>query len=142
MKTALKLVALAALVLAAVAACGKKAESRERPNLNSLTSLTATTSGSLGVAKASCSMASELGTCNEYRNGTTFSLEKSLCESYKGTFARSGCSTEGQIASCEMSDGEIKSYYGTKVAGAHALSLEEAKGDCEGDIVKGTFTKL
>jgi hypothetical protein len=142
MTTALKLVALTALMLAAVAACGKKAESREQPNISRLTSLTATTSGTMGAAKASCSMASELGTCNEYRSGTTFSLEKSLCESYKGSFARSGCSMEGQIASCAMTDGEIKRYYGPKVAGAHALSLEEAKGDCEGDIVKGTFTKL
>jgi hypothetical protein len=39
-----------------------------------------------------------------------------------------------------MSDGEVKRYYGSKVAGDHALSLDEARGDCESDLVKGKFT--
>ncbi len=39
-----------------------------------------------------------------------------------------------------MTDGEVKRYYGTKVAGDHALSLDEAKGDCESELVKGKFT--
>jgi hypothetical protein len=85
-------------------------------------------------------MLGELGTCNEYRNGGSFGLEKSLCEGFHGKFANAGCSTEAQIASCAMSDGEVKRYYGAKVAGDHALTLVEAKSDCESDLVKGKFT--
>jgi hypothetical protein len=133
MKTTLKLVAVTALMLAAVVACGKKDEKTDKP------SETSTTSAAV-AAKASCNMLSELGTCNEYRNGTSFGLEKSLCEGFKGTFANQGCSTEGQIASCLMSEGEVKRYYGSKMAGDHALTLDEAKGDCESEIVKGKFT--
>ena len=36
-----------------------------------------------------------------------------------------------------MSEGEVKRYYGSKVAGDHALTIEEAKGDCESELVKG-----
>jgi hypothetical protein len=133
MKTTLKLAFVTGLMLAAVVACGKKDDKRDQP------SETATTSAAV-AAKASCNMLSELGTCNEYRSGTTFGLEKSLCEGFKGTFANQGCSSEGQIGSCTMSDGEVKRYYGTKLAGDHALTLDEAKGDCEGELVKGTFT--
>ena len=39
-----------------------------------------------------------------------------------------------------MTDGEIKRYYGSKAAGDHALTVVEAKGDCESDLVKGQFT--
>ena len=34
----------------------------------------------------------------------------------------------------------MKRYYGPKVAGDHALDAEEARGDCESDLVKGKFT--
>ena len=136
MKTAIQLVAVTALMLVAVVACGRKIEAKaDKAGEASLTSA-AVASG----AKASCNMLAPLGTCNEYQNGSTFGFEKSLCESYKGKFANSGCSTEGQIGSCLMSDGELKRYYGSTVAGDHALSLEEAKGDCESEAVKGKFT--
>src|SRR4051794_151516 len=131
MKTTLKLIAITALMLAAVVACGKKAEKRDQPGE------TTTTSAAV-AAKASCNMLAELGTCNEYRSGTTFGLEKSLCEGFKGKFANTGCSPTGQIGACTMSDGEIKRYYGAKVAGDHALTIEEAKADCASESVKGT----
>lgn len=139
MKTSLELaavVAVTSLMLVAVAACGKKDDAGPRA---AETSTTSTTSAAL-AAKASCTMVAELGTCNEYRNGSSFGLEKSLCEGFHGKFANAGCSTEGQIGSCLMSDGEVKRYYGAKVAGDHALTLDEAKGDCESEIVKGKFT--
>jgi hypothetical protein len=85
-------------------------------------------------------MLAELGTCNEYQGRTTFGLEKSLCDNFHGTFATAGCSTDNQIASCVMSDGEVKRYYGSKIAGDHALSIEEAKSDCESDVLNGKFT--
>jgi hypothetical protein len=131
--TTLKLAAVTTLMLAAVVACGKKSEGGEKAGE------TTTTSAAVG-AKASCNMLAELGTCNEYRNGTSFGLEKSLCEGFHGQFANAGCSTDAQIGSCVMTDGEVKRYYGSKIAGEHALSIEEAKTDCESDLVKGKFT--
>ena len=136
--TTLKLAAVTTLMLAAVVACGKRSDAGDRPGE------TSTTSAALSV-KASCNMLAELGTCNEYRGGagaarTSFGLEKSLCEGFRGKFANTSCATEGQIGSCLMSDGEVKRYYGSKVAGDHALSLEEARSDCESELVKGTFS--
>jgi hypothetical protein len=143
MKTLLKLVAVTsvtALMLVAVAACAKKGdESRgsDKPGETTTTSATVT-------AQASCNMVNELGTCNEYRaldrGPTTFGVEKSLCEGFHGKFAATGCSTDGQLGSCLMSDGEVKRYYGSKIAGEHALTVEEAKSDCASDAVKGKFT--
>jgi len=90
-------------------------------------------------------MVTELGTCNEYqaveRGHATFAVEKSLCEGFRGKFAATGCSTEGQLGSCVMSDGEVKRYYGSAIAGEHALTLDEAKTDCASDAVKGKFTR-
>jgi hypothetical protein len=138
MKTTLKLVAVAgvtALMLAAVAACGKKEEGKGADR-----AAETTTTSAVATAMASCDMLAELGTCNEYRGRASFGLEKSLCEGYKGKFANTGCATNGQLGSCLMSDGEIKRYYGAKVAGEHALTGAEAKADCESALVKGTFT--
>jgi len=136
--TTLKLAALTTLMLAAVVACGKKGDAGDKPGETSTTSAAVS-------AKASCNMLAELGTCNEYRGGavggtTSFGLEKSLCEGFHGKFANAGCSTEGQIGSCLMSEGEVKRYYGSKIAGDHALSIEEAKSDCESELMKGKFT--
>lgn len=136
--TTLKLAAVTALMLTAVVACGKKSDAGDKPGE------TSTTSAALS-AKASCNMLAELGTCNEYRGQagaarTSFGLEKSLCEAFRGKFGNTSCATDGQMGSCLMSDGEVKRYYGSKVAGDHALSLEEAESDCESELVKGTFT--
>ncbi len=140
MKTLLQLAALTsvtALMLVAVAACGKKDDAKAAEKAGETT----TTSAAVTAARASCSMVNELGTCNEYKAGTTFGLEKSLCEGFHGKFAHAGCSTEGQLGSCVMSDGEVKRYYGSKVAGEHALTVDEARSDCESDAVKGKFTQ-
>ena len=133
MKTTLTLVAVTSLMLAAVIACGKKVDGSERGAQTTTTAATV-------AAKASCSMVAELGTCNEYRSGQSFGLEKSLCEGYKGSFTNDGCGVAGQIASCTMSDGEVKRYYGAKIAGEHALTLDEAKVDCQSESIKGVFT--
>jgi hypothetical protein len=137
MKTLVKLAAVTTLMLATVVACSRKDDAKAAAGDKA--GETSTTSASV-AAKASCNMLAELGTCNEYRNGSSFGLEKSLCEGFKGHFANTGCATDGQIGSCLMSEGEVKRYYGSKVAGDHALSVEEAKGDCESELVKGKFT--
>lgn len=153
MKTSLQLasvVAVTSLMLVAVAACGKKDEAGTKGGAAAQTSTTA----ALVPARASCTMVAELGTCNEYRSenapraanelragsGASFGLEKSLCEGFHGKFSTTGCSTDGQIASCLMSDGELKRYYGASVAGEHALTVAEAKADCESDVVKGKLS--
>ena len=142
MKTLLKLAAVTsvtALMLVAVAACAKKDDAKLADKADKVGETT-TTSAAV-TAKASCTMVTELGTCNEYRAGTTFGLEKSLCEGFHGKFAHAGCSTEGQLGSCVMSDGEVKRYYGSAIAGEHALTVDEARSDCESDAVKGKFTR-
>lgn len=143
MKTLLKLAAVTsvtALMLVAVAACAKKrddAGAADKPGQTTTTSAVVT-------ARASCNMVTELGTCNEYRaadrGSATFGVEKSLCEGFHGKFTTAGCSTEGQLGACVMSDGEVKRYYGSTIAGEHALTVDEAKGDCASDAVKGKFT--
>lgn len=140
--TMLGLAAVTALMLTAVVACGKKGDAGDKPGETSTTAAAVS-------AKASCDMVAELGTCNEYRGAdgagqgagrTSFGLEKSLCGGFHGKFANAGCSTAGQVGSCLMSDGEVKRYYGSKIAGDHALTMDEAKGDCEGELLKGSFT--
>jgi len=135
MNPAIKLAVVTTLMLAAVIACGRKADDAKADKAGE----TSTTSATV-TARASCNMLAELGTCNEYRDGTSFGLEKSLCEGFHGKFANAGCSTDGQIGSCAMTGGEVKRYYGSKSAGDLALSVEEAKSDCESDLVKGKFT--
>ncbi|MDB4941226.1 MAG: hypothetical protein JWP97_760 [Labilithrix sp.] len=136
MKPAPYLVSLAGLLVAAlvaVAACARKEDAA------ALLGETGTTNALL-APQASCTMVDQIGTCNEYRRGSSFALEKSLCEGLRGTFRTSGCERKGVIASCETSDGEIKRYYGGEVAGPHALTLDEASSDCRGEQMKGTFT--
>lgn len=144
MKTLLKLAAVTsvtALMLVAVAACAKKGDDAKAADKPGET----TTTSALVAAQASCNMVNELGTCNEYRaegrGRASFGVEKSLCEGFHGKFAATGCSTEGQLGSCVMTDGEVKRYYGSKIAGEHALTADEAKSDCESDAVKGKFTR-
>lgn len=148
MKTLLKLAAVTsvtALMLVAVAACAKKGDEAKVEGKPSETTTTSALVGTQAKAKASCNMMTELGTCNEYpaegRGRASFGVEKSLCEGFHGKFSAAGCSTDGQLGSCVMSDGEVKRYYGSTIAGEHALTVDEAKGDCESDAVKGRFTQ-
>lgn len=132
MKSLLTVAFVTAFMLAAVA-CGKPSKDDAAGNTN-------TTAANVAGAKASCDMTAEVGSCNEYRSGTSFGLEKSLCESFKGKFsAGSGCATANQVGSCTMPDGEVKRYYGTSIGG-HGFSLEDAKENCESEILKGKFT--
>ena len=126
-------VAFVTVGMLAAVACGKPSKDDEAGKTN-------TTSASVGAAKASCDMSAEVGSCNEYRSGTTFGLEKSLCEGFKGKFTLGGgCSQANQVGSCALSDGEVKRYYGTAV-GAHGFTVDDAKSDCESEILKGKFT--
>jgi hypothetical protein len=132
MKSLLTIAFVTVGMLAAVA-CGKPSKDDEAGKTN-------TTAASVTGAKASCDMSAEVGSCNEYRSGTSFGLEKSLCEGFKGKFTLGGgCASDNQVGSCTMPDGEVKKYYGASI-GAHGFSLEDAKADCESEILKGRFT--
>ena len=100
---------------------------------------TNTTAGAIGGAvKASCDMTGELGRCNEYKGGTSFGVEKSLCEGFKGKFSLAACPTAGQVGWCSLSDGEVRRYYGAS-AKDHAYTAAEAQSDCESDLLKGRY---
>ena len=129
--SALTVAAVTVSMLAAVA-CGRPSKDDAR------TGETRTTAASVSAAKASCDMTAELGSCNEYATGTTFSLEKSLCEGFKGKFSRTSCPTAGEIGRCMLSGGEVKRYYGVS-AKDRAYSAAEAKADCESELVKGQY---
>src|SRR6185295_11705216 len=125
MKAFLGVATVSAAMIVAVA-CGRSEEPKS--------SETRTTSASL-AARASCDRTQESGSCEEYRNGTSFGLEKSLCEGFKGRFAMTPCSTRGMVGSCRLGDGEVKRYYASR------FTSDEAKADCESEIVRGTFDR-
>jgi hypothetical protein len=94
----------------------------------------ATLNAAVVPAKASCDMVASLGTCNEYRAGTSYGLERSQCDGFKGKFAVAHlCPEQGRIGRCEIPGGEVKRYY------AERLTRADAKADCESELVRGTF---
>jgi hypothetical protein len=125
MKAFLGVATVSAAMIVAVA-CGRSEESKS--------SEARTTSASL-VARASCDRSEESGSCEEYRNGTSFGLEKSLCEGYKGRFTMTPCSTRGMVGSCRLGEGEVKRYYDSR------YTADAARADCESDIVRGKFDR-
>lgn len=123
MKAILSAAAVTTAMLVAVA-CARKDDDR-RPAEATITAASIT-------PKASCDTIASLATCSEYRTGTTFGLERSICESHKGKFGTTACPTEGRLARCEMPRGEVKRYY-------RQLAISDAKADCESQLVHGTF---
>jgi hypothetical protein len=121
--------ALALALLVVVAGCGKK--DSDKPETASTTSAAA--------VKASCDVLSVAGTCNEYTKEDAFGLSKGLCEGFKGNYSNKPCPTDNLVGTCMMKDGEAKKYYVTKDAFA-SFSVDEAKKECESDLLKGTFT--
>lgn len=128
MKTVALLSVVTALMLAAVA-CERGEDAPGR---------TSTTSAAVRAkpAKASCDTRAELGTCSEYDGRASLGVEKALCEGFKGKFANGACPSEARVGSCTTNDGEVRRYYGS---GARPFDLDEARRDCEGDLVRGTF---
>jgi hypothetical protein len=125
------LVALVTAAMLAAVACG-------RPSKDDKAGQTRTTAASVPAAQASCDMTAELGSCNEYATGTSFGLERSLCEGFKGRFLHTSCPTTGEIGRCVLSGGEVKRYYGAS-AKDHAYTTAEAKADCESELVDGAY---
>jgi hypothetical protein len=125
MRSILAASAVTAAMLVAVA-CARTNDDR-RPAEATITAAALT-------PKASCDTVSTMATCSEYRAGTTFGLERSICDSHKGKFATTACPTSGRLARCEMPGGEVKRYY-------RQLNVADAKTDCESELVRGTFVE-
>ena len=86
----------------------------------------------------SCNLLDQAGTCTEYRSGSS-PVEKSLCEGLKGRYGDSTCPGEGRVGSCAMGADEHKHYYKTFVE-LRSFTAEEAKADCESELIKGRYT--
>lgn len=129
MKAVLTVVLVTVGMLLAVA-CGK-ASSDDGPGE------TTTTAAALG-AKASCDRTIGEASCDEYRTGTSFGLERSLCEGKKGRFVLAACPAEGRVGACELGGGEVKRYYATAASG-RAFTPAEAKADCAREAAGGRF---
>jgi hypothetical protein len=123
-----KVLALALCV--ALIGCGKKDGDKSE-------STNTTSSG--GAVKASCDVISVAGTCSEYTKEDPLGLTKGLCEGFKGTYGNKPCPTDNLVGTCTMKDDEAKKYYVTKDEFA-SFSVDDAKKDCESDLLKGKFT--
>jgi hypothetical protein len=121
-----------ALLASAFGCGGKKSDEG-----SGKTSTTAASGASAG--HTSCSVISAVGTCNEYAREDSLGLSKGLCEGFKGTYAQTPCPADNVTGTCALPNDEWKKYYVTKDFAA-SFSVDEAKKDCESDLLKGTFT--
>src|SRR5690606_35801594 len=115
-----------AAMIAAVA-CGRSDPSRS--------SEVRTTAASMAQDErvGSCDARSEAGTCEEYRNGSSLGVEKSLCEGARGRFAMTPCRQEGAVGACRLGERDLRVYYGPR------FTPEAAKEHCESSAVGGRF---
>jgi hypothetical protein len=113
------------LVVTALVAC---ADPTSTPAQATTTSATRTTS--------SCDATAATGTCSEYTRHTNLRVEKLICQSIQGRFAKGLCPAAGRIGSCIGMDGEIKRYYRT---GSRAFTRESAREDCTSALASGRF---
>jgi hypothetical protein len=88
----------------------------------------------------SCDQAALLGMCMDYTR-TDILMHKTLCEGFKGKFAEAPCSNDRLVGSCALEDGDIKRYYEKLNAKDVGYTLEKAKENCEGEVLKGKFTQ-
>lgn len=102
--------------------------------------------GGGGAVKGSCETATK---CTEYtKGGMALDLAKGLCEGLKDPNHKSawtdgkGCAKEKALGTCALSDGET--YYYLPRTDADDIfgysSADDAKKDCESELVKGKFT--
>jgi hypothetical protein len=88
----------------------------------------------------SCDQAALLGMCMDYTR-TDIMMHKTLCEGFKGKFAEAPCSNDRLVGSCALEDGDIKRYYEKLNAKDVGYTLEKAKENGEGEVLKGKFTQ-
>jgi hypothetical protein len=88
----------------------------------------------------SCDQAALLGMCMDYTR-TDIMMHKTLCEGFKGKFAEAPCSNDRLVGSCALEDGDMKRYYEKLNPKDVGYTLEKAKENCEGEVLKGKFTQ-
>jgi hypothetical protein len=87
--------------------------------------------------RASCNLLDQQGTCTELAKEQP--VEKTLCEGLRGRWSAAPCPAEGRVGTCEKEGGETKRYYKTFVE-LRSFTPEEAKADCESELIRGKFT--
>ncbi len=87
--------------------------------------------------RASCNLLDQQGTCAEYANDQP--VERTLCEGLRGRWSATPCPDEGRVGGCAKEGGETKHYYRTFVE-LRSFTPEEARADCESELIKGRFT--
>ncbi len=130
--SALCTVALAVPAFASVA-CGKRTDERS--------SATTTSSAMASNGHATCNMIPVAGKCEEYAKEDPLGMAKSLCEGFKGVYSNAACPTELLVGTCAMKGEDRKRYYVTKDE-LTSFSPEDARKDCESDLVLGKFTAV
>jgi hypothetical protein len=86
----------------------------------------------------SCDQAAALGMCMDYTR-TDVVMHRTLCEGFKGKFAELPCSKDRVVGSCALEDGDIKRYYEKLGAKDVGYTVDKAKENCEGALLKGKF---
>lgn len=126
------LVALTCLGVA-LSGCGKKSDER--------TAATTASSAAASNGHATCNLIPVAGKCDEYAKEDPLGMAKSLCEGFKGTYSSTTCPQEGLVGTCAMKGDDKKRYYVTKDE-LTSFSPDDARKDCESDLVQGKFTPV
>lgn len=127
------LVAVATLCAVAAMACGKRTDERS--------SATTTSSAVASAGHATCNMIPVAGKCDDYAREDPRGLTRSLCEGFKGAYSNAACPADGLVGTCALKGDDRKRYYVTKDA-LTSFTPEDARKDCESDLVQGKFTAV
>jgi hypothetical protein len=92
----------------------------------------------LPIFVESCDQRTELGVCVDYTSSDV-ALHRALCEGYKGAFANRPCPSERRFGGCTMADGEFKRYYEKSNSKSPGYALEQARSNCESELIRGKF---
>jgi hypothetical protein len=114
-------------------ACGKKTDERS--------AATTTSSATATNGRATCNMIPVAGKCDEYGKEDPLGMARSLCEGFKGTYSMAACPQDGLVGTCVMKGEDRKRYYVTKDEPT-SFSADDARKDCENDLVQGKFTPV
>ncbi len=129
--------ALVALAALATISCGKKDERSSATTASSSASPIA----SGGSGRTTCNMIPVAGKCDEYSREDPLGMAKGLCEGYRGVYSISACPQDGLVGTCALKGDDRRRYYVTK-DDLTSFSPDDARKDCESDLVLGKFTPV
>lgn len=86
-----------------------------------------------GVAKSSCDMRAERGTCLEgFAEPKTRDVKDCENDIVKGKYAKTPCPREGTLGVCTLHDGDRRHYYIAPARDGFGATVQGARADCEG----------